>query len=133
MTSKTDSSRAPSAAAARHFERHVRRRKRALGAHDPLLDRRLGHEERARDFVGGETAEQAQRQRDARFGREHGMTRGEDQAQQVVAEFIVERFGERILGIQLALVHFPPEMLVLRVLHLAPANMIDRADASRWP
>ena len=37
----------------------------------------FGHEERARDLVGGQAAEQPQRQRDARVGREHGMARDE--------------------------------------------------------
>ena len=38
---------------------------------------RLGHEEGARDLVGGQAAEQAQRERDARLGREHRVAGGE--------------------------------------------------------
>jgi hypothetical protein len=41
----------------------------SLCAHDTLRDRRHGNEERARDFFGGETAEQAKREGDARFCR----------------------------------------------------------------
>ena len=64
---------------------------RALGAHDALRDRRLRDEERARDLLGREAAEQPQRQRDARLGREHRVAGGEDQPQQVVADVVVER------------------------------------------
>ncbi len=54
---------------ARHLERHARFGERALGAHDPLRDRRFGHQKRARDLRGTEPAQHAQRQRGARFGR----------------------------------------------------------------
>ena len=63
----------------------------ALGAHDALRDGRLRDQERARDLVGGQAAEQAQRQRDARLGRQHRVAGGEHQAQQVVADVVVER------------------------------------------
>ena len=52
---------------------------------------RLRHEEGARDLVGGQAAEQAQRERDARLGRQHRMAGGEHEAQQVVADVVVER------------------------------------------
>ena len=55
--------------AARHLERHLRLGERALGADDALRDRRLGDQERSRDLVGRQAAEQSQRQRDARVGR----------------------------------------------------------------
>ena len=55
--------------AARDLERHVRLGQRPLGAHDALRDGRLRDEERARDLLGGQPAEQAQRERDARLGR----------------------------------------------------------------
>ena len=77
--------------AARHLERHARLGQRPLGAHDPLRDRRLGDEEGARDLVGREAAEQPQRQRHARLGREHGMTGDEHEPQQIVADVVVER------------------------------------------
>ena len=50
-----------------------------------------GDQEGARDLVGGQAAEQAQRQRHPRLGRQHRMAGGEDQAQQVVADVVVER------------------------------------------
>ena len=64
--------------AARHLERHAGLRQRALGAHDALRDGRLGDEEGAGDLLGGQAAEQPQRQRDARLGRKHRMAGGED-------------------------------------------------------
>ena len=76
--------------AARHLERHLRLRERALRAHDALRDRRLGHEKRARDLIGGEAAEQAQCQRDLRVGGQHGMARGEDEPQQIVADVVID-------------------------------------------
>ena len=56
----------------------------ALGAHQPLRHRRLGHEERARDLGRAQPAEQPQRERDLRGGRERRMAAGEDQPQAVV-------------------------------------------------
>ena len=76
---------------ARDLERHARLGQGPLGAHDALGDRRLRHQERARDLLGGQPAEQAQRERDARLGREHRMAGGEHEAQQVVADVVVER------------------------------------------
>ena len=50
--------------AARHFERNAGIGNGLLGPHDALADGRLGGKERAGDFLGGEPAQQAQRQRD---------------------------------------------------------------------
>ena len=77
--------------AARHFERDARLRERALGADDALGHGGLGDEEGAGDLVGGEAADQAQRQRHAGLGRQQRVTGGEDEAQQIVADMIVER------------------------------------------
>ncbi len=55
--------------AARHLERHMRIGQRLLGAHDALLDRRLGHEIGPRDLGRGEAADEPQRQGAARLGR----------------------------------------------------------------
>ena len=46
--------------ARRQLEGHLRVGQGALGAHDALRDRRLGHEEGARDLVRAQAAEQAQ-------------------------------------------------------------------------
>ena len=77
--------------AARNFVGHVCIGECAFGADDALRDRRLGHEKGACDFVGGEAADQAQRERELRVGAEHGMARRENQAEKVVANVVVER------------------------------------------
>ncbi len=63
----------------------------ALGAHQPLGDRRLGDEERAGHLRGVEAADGAQRERHLRLAGEGGMAAGEDEAQPVVR-------GERAAG-----------------------------------
>ena len=80
----------------RHLEWHLGRGQRALGPHDALRDGRLGHEERARDFVRGEAAQQTQRQRDACVGGQHRVARREHQPQQVVADIVGARGIEAI-------------------------------------
>ena len=77
--------------AAGHLERHARFRKRALGPHDTLCDRRFRHEKRSRDLIGRQAAEQAQRERGAGFARQHGMAGDEDQPEHVITDMIVER------------------------------------------
>ena len=91
MTSSTDDSRAASSAPRGTSNGTRSFGERPLGADDALRDRRLGDEKRARDLVGRQAAEQPQRQRDARLGRQHRMARGEHQPQQVVADVVVER------------------------------------------
>jgi len=76
---------------ARHFVRHFRCRERLLRADDALRDRRFRCEECAGDLARRQAAKQSQRQRDARFGGEHRVTGGEDEAQQVIANLVVER------------------------------------------
>ena len=73
----------------RHLEGDAGLGEGALGPHDALRQGRLGHQERARDLVGGQPAEQAQRERDARVGRQHRVTGREDQPEQVVADLVV--------------------------------------------
>ncbi len=58
----------------------------ALRAHEPLRHRRLRDEERARDLVGRQAAERAQRQRDLRVERERRMAAGEDELEPLVGE-----------------------------------------------
>ena len=68
----------------------------SLGAHDSLRDGRFRHQEGARDLGGGQTSYQSQRQRDATFGRQRGMTADEDQAQPVVGNrrgIVIIHFG----------------------------------------
>ena len=122
------------ARAARHLERHARLGERALGAHDALRDGRLGHQKGARDLVGGEAAEQAQRERDARLGGEHRMAGDEDQPQQVVADVVVQRPLEIGHGASsLRRRQFAAELFVLALEQLVAPQLVDARDASRSP
>ena len=58
----------------------------ALGADEPLRHRRLGDQEGARDLLGVEAAERAQRQRHLRLGRQRRVAAGEDQLEPLVGE-----------------------------------------------
>ena len=134
MTSSTDARRVGELGAARHLERHARLGERPLGAHDALRDRRLGDEEGARDLVGRQAAEQAQRQRDARLGREHRVAGGEDEAQQVVADVVVERRVEVGRGrAPAAASSSRPSSSCLRSSSLRRRSAVDARGASRWP
>ena len=61
----------------------------ALRPHEPLRHCRRGHQKCSRNFVGLQTAQRAECQRDLRFRRERGVTTGEDQAQTIVGDFDV--------------------------------------------
>lgn len=63
----------------------------ALGTDDALRDGRLGDEERARDLLGAQAAEQPQRQRHPRLGGQRRVAGDEHQAEDVVAHLVVER------------------------------------------
>ena len=134
MTSSTDDEARRRARAARDLERHLRVGERPLRAHDALRDGRLGHEERARDLVGREPAEQAQRERDARLGRQHGVARGEDEPQQVVADVVVDR-GLEVVRRQSSCRASSswPSSLVLALEQLARGAADRSRGASRWP
>ena len=92
-----------------------------------------GDEERARDLVGRQAAEQAQRERDPRLGREHRMAGDEHEAQQIVADVVVERgveigHGHLLLGLELV-----AELLVLALEQLSGAGTGRWRGAWRWP
>ena len=70
--------------------------KRLLGADDALGNGRLAREESAGDFVRRQPADQAQGQRSARLARQYRMAGGKDQAEQFIAEIVVERRLERL-------------------------------------
>jgi len=107
----------------RDFEGDAGFGERTLRSHDPLRDRRLGGQERTRDLVGGEAAEQTQRQRDSRLARQHGMTRDEHQPQQVIADVVEHRFEVRgAWGIVVA-----TDLGVLALEHLRALQMIERS------
>ncbi|KAG1253600.1 hypothetical protein G6F65_017397 [Rhizopus arrhizus] len=80
----------------RHFKGHLGRGQATLGAHDPLGNRGLRRQEGAGDLCGRQTAQQAQRERHARFGGQHRMAGGEHQAQQVVTDIVLAGGVQRI-------------------------------------
>src|SRR2546421_57286 len=69
----------------------------------------------------------ARRPRGAGVGRQPRMAGREDQAEQIVADLIVDRLDQVGLGTDLALLQLAAEVLVFGVLHLAAAQVIDRA------
>ena len=68
----------------RHRERDARGADLRLGPHESLRHGGLGHEERVRDLGCRQAAQQPQRQRHLRLGRERRVTAGEDQPQPLV-------------------------------------------------
>ena len=62
-----------------------------------------------------------------RLGRQHGMTRREDQAQEVVADVIVQRGVEGVGLAGLLRVDFVAQLRVLTVEKLPPAKLVDGA------
>ena len=133
MTSSTDDSRAASSAPRGTSNGTLLFGQRPLGADDALGDGRLGDEERARNLVGRQAAEQAQRERDARLGREHRMAGREHQAQQVVADVVIQGCVEIRHGRVLFRLELVAELLVLALEQLV-AGASDRwRDASRRP
>ena len=70
----------------RHSERDAGGLDLALRPHQPLRHRRLGHQEGARDLVGGEAAEGAQGEGHLRVDGERRMTAGEDELEPLVGK-----------------------------------------------
>ena len=126
MTSSTDDSRA-----SRSWPRGTSNGtrffcERPLRTHDPLRDRRLGDEKRARNLVGRQPAEQPQRQRRARLCRQDRMARGEDEPQQIVADIFVHRRFELARDLVLTLFELVSQLLVFAIEQLAATEVIDR-------
>jgi hypothetical protein len=121
--------------AARHLERHARFGQRPLGAHDSLRDRRLAGQESARDLVGRKSAQEAQRQRDPRLARQHGVAGHEDQAQEVIADVVVETVDDplhRLGSFALVLrVERVPQLLVLARQQRPAPQVVDRVVLGR--
>ena len=90
MTSSTDDRRAASSAPRGTSKGTRFFGEGPLGPDDALGDRRLRDEERPRDLLGRQAAEQAERERDARLGGEHRMAGREHEPQEVVADVVVE-------------------------------------------
>ena len=72
----------------------------ALGAHQALGHRRRRHQKRARDLVGLQAAQRAQRQRDLRLERKRRMAAGEDQAQAIVGDLVGVVVGSSIVWLE---------------------------------
>src|SRR3989449_10458639 len=109
------------------LEGDARRRERALGPDDALRDGGLRDQEGPRDLVGREAAEQSERERSTSLGREHRMTGREHEAQEIVADVIVERGGQLSLGTLLVGFELVPELDVLALEQLAATQGVDTA------
>ena len=124
MTAITSSSRSVRSCAGRRARTsHRRLGQRLLGARDPLADRRLGDQEPARDFGGGQPADQAQGQRRPRLRRQRRVAAQEDQPQDVVLDVVD-------LGVEIG--HAAPplrrslaELLGLAAQRLRTAELVD--------
>ncbi len=112
-----------------NLERHALVGERAFGADDALGDGGLGDEERARDLLGCEAAEQPEGERHPRLDGQHGMAGREDEAQEVVADVVCPLIDGRLeirhrrflFGLELV-----TELLVLPIEPLLAAPEIDR-------
>src|SRR6202041_2347489 len=110
---------------ARDFERHVLISECSLGADNALGNGRLPRKESARDFVGRQAAEQAKRESHAGLGGKNRVARYENEAQQVVANIIVERGFEIRHGHLLLRLKFPTQLRVLEFEALVASPEID--------
>src|SRR6266481_3536887 len=111
---------------ARDLEGNARLAEGSLGPNDALGDRGLWDQKGARDLIRSQAAEQAQSERNARLGRENRMAGYEHEAQEVVADVIVERgleirHGHLLLGLELA-----TKLLVLALKPFVAAPEVDR-------
>ncbi len=73
-----------------HRERHALGGERALGPHDPLGDRRLGHEERAGDLRGLQAGDGAQGEGHAGLRGQRRVAAGEHEGDHVVLDRLAE-------------------------------------------
>ena len=100
---------------------------RPLRPDDPLRDRRLREEERPRDLLRRQAAEQAQGERHAGVGREHRMAGGEDEPEQLVPDVVVDRGLDRSRRVLARSVELEPELAVLALEHRAAAEGVQGA------
>src|SRR5262249_5427826 len=111
----------------RNFERDMSVRERPLGPDDSLGDGRFRDEEGPCDLVGRQTSEQAQRERHSRFGGKDGMTGGEDETQQIVAEVVVDLRLELPCRAFLFGLLVAAELFMFARRHLSSAKLVDGA------
>jgi hypothetical protein len=106
------------------LERYEGVGERPLCAHDSLSDRWLGHKEGSRDLVGGQAAQRSEGERGSRLSRQDGMTRREDEAQEIVADVVVDPRLEILRGPRI--LDHPPKFLVFPILALESPKLVDR-------
>ena len=106
-----------------HHVRDARVANLPLRPHQPLRHRRRRDEERARDLVGVEPAERAERQRDLRVERQRRVAAGEDQAKAIVRD---------LAGVVVGLLDGPVEPRRARA-RRAPPPIAPGAGCGRWP
>ena len=116
---------------ARHLEGDARLGQGALGADDALGDGRVRDQEGPRDLLGGEAAEEAQGEGHPRLHREDRMAGREHEAQEVVADVVVDGRleiggGHGLPGLELA-----ADLLVFALDDLAGRSQ--SGSSSRWP
>jgi len=103
---------------------------RTLGADNALRNRRLGDKECAGDLIGRQSSKQAECEGKARFGREHRMAGREDEAQQIVANLVID------CGIEIRHGHLPnfevaAQLLVLTIQQVVTGEVVDGAALCR--
>ena len=113
--------------ATRYLERHLLRGERALGPDDALGDGGLRDEERPGNFVRRQAAEQPQRERDLRLGREHWVAGDEDEPEQIVADTIRPLVDRRLeIGNGLLFAgELAADLFVLALEPFGPAPVVD--------
>ncbi len=119
-----------------NFKGNLRLGEGSFGAHDALCDRGFRHEIGPRNFVRRQAAEQTQSKRNLRFSRKHGMAGDEYQAEQVIADIVVESSVEFVhrgltcpnfARTDLLNDAFATEFFVLAVKPLVAAEVVDGA------
>ena len=97
---------------------------RPLRPDDALRDGGDRDDEGTRDLLGREAAENAQRERHTSLGREHGMTRREDQPEEVIPDVLIEIRVQ--VDPQLREFGRVSDLIVLSLERRAAADQVDR-------
>jgi len=95
-----------------------------LGADYALGDRRDRDQERPRDLLGRQAAEDAKGESDPRVLREDRMARHEDEAEEVVADFLFDRRIQ--VDTFMRALDRASDLFLLALERLAPADQVDR-------
>ena len=111
---------------ARDFEGYTRLGQRPLRPDDALGDGRLGDEEGTGDFLGRQPPKQSERQGYSRLLREDWMAGDKQEAQEVVADRVIERRVECLGSNFLPLIEPAAYLILLALEALAPPQEVDR-------